>query len=273
MFARYPITSVCGAPTIYRLLVLEDLQEFDFSNLEHSVSAGEPLNPEVIEVWKQATGLTIRDGYGQTESTILCGNFLGIEPRFGSMGKPSPGIDLQVIDDEGNVMPPNKEGDIAVRVHPQKPPGLFKEYKNEPEKTAKSFRGDWYLTSDRAYKDEDGYFWFVGRDDDVILSSGYRIGPFEVESALLEHDAVAESAVVSSPDDERGEIVKAFIILTSDNKPSETLVKELQNYVKKVTAPYKYPRKIEFVETLPKTVSGKIRRVELRESEWVGQQK
>jgi len=268
MFAKYPITTMCGAPTIYRLLVLEDLDRINFGKLRHSVGAGEPLNPEVIEVWKRATGLVIRDGYGQTESTMLCGNFLGVEPRFGSMGKPTPGIDLQVIDEQGNILPANQEGDIAVRIYPQKPPGLFKEYKNEPEKTARSFRGEWYLTSDRAYVDEDGYFWFVGRDDDVILSSGYRIGPFEVESALLEHQAVAESAVVSSPDQKRGELVKAFIILTDGYEPSETLINDLQNHVKKVTAPYKYPRKIEFVKTLPKTVSGKIRRVELREAEW-----
>jgi len=260
MFAKYPITTMCGAPTIYRLLVLEDLDRINFGKLRHSVGAGEPLNPEVIEVWKRATGLVIRDGYGQTESTMLCGNFLGVEPRFGSMGKPTPGIDLQVIDEQGNILPANQEGDIAVRIYPQKPPGLFKEYKNEPEKTARSFRGEWYLTSDRAYVDEDGYFWFVGRDDDVILSSGYRIGPFEVESALLEHQAVAESAVVSSPDQKRGELVKAFIILTGGYEPSETLINDLQNHVKKVTAPYKYPRKIEFVKTLPKTVSGKIRR-------------
>ena len=268
MFSRYPITTMCGAPTIYRLLVLEDLDSVNFGNLRHSVGAGEPLNPEVIEVWKRATGITIRDGYGQTESTILCGNFLGVEPRFGSMGKPTPGIKLQVIDEAGKVLPPNTEGDIAVHVHPQKPPGLFKEYKNEPEKTAKSYRGEWYLTSDRAYMDEDGYFWFVGRDDDVILSSGYRIGPFEVESALIEHEAVAESAVVSSPDEKRGEIVKAFIILTDGYEATPDLIIELQNHVKNVTAPYKYPRMIEFVKTLPKTVSGKIRRVELRDAEW-----
>jgi len=268
MFGKFPITTMCGAPTIYRVLVQEKLNDYDFGSLRHCVAAGEPLNPEVIEVWKAATGLTIRDGYGQTESTILCGNFTGVEPRFGSMGKPTPGIDLNVIDEQGNILGPNIEGDIAVRVVPERPQGLFKEYKNEPEKTAKSFRGDWYLTSDRAYIDSDGYFWFVGRDDDVILSSGYRIGPFEVESALLEHPAVAESAVVSSPDKERGEVVKAFIVLTSQYSASNRLVTELQDHVKSVTAPYKYPRRIEFVTELPKTVSGKIRRVELREAEW-----
>jgi acetyl-CoA synthetase/medium-chain acyl-CoA synthetase len=183
------------------------------------------------------------------------------------MGKPMPGIDLAVIDDEGNRLPPDQEGDIAVRVLPERPIGLFKEYKNEPEKTAACFRGDWYITGDRATVDEDGYFWFVSRADDVILSAGYRIGPFEVESALLEHPAVVESAVVGSPHEERGEIVKAFVVLASGPEASDDLVSELQNHVRKVTAPYKYPRKIEFIDELPKTVSGKIRRIELRERE------
>ncbi|MCF7982740.1 MAG: AMP-binding protein, partial [Pseudomonadales bacterium] len=219
-------------------------------------------------VWKQATGITVRDGYGQTETVILCGNFPTVEPRFGSMGKPAPGIDLQVIDHEGKVAPVNTEGDIAIRVKPQRPLGLFSEYKNQREKTAKCFKGDWYLTGDRAYVDEDGYFWFVSRSDDVILSSGYRIGPFEVESALLEHPAVAESAVVSSPDKDRGEVVKAFVVLVPGFTPDDKLSEELKNHVKSVTAPYKYPRRIEFVTELPKTISGKIRRIELREREW-----
>ena len=270
MFGKYPITTMCGAPTIYRMLVLEDLTQFKFDHLRHCVGAGEPLNPEVIEVWKKATGLTIRDGYGQTETVILCGNFPGVEPRFGSMGKPAPGIDLQVIDNDCQPVPINTEGDIAVKVKPNPPQGLFKEYKGEPEKTANSFKGDWYLTGDRAYVDEDGYFWFVSRADDVILSSGYRIGPFEVESALIEHESVAESAVVSSPDENRGEVVKAFIVLKTGFDGNDELVKSIQDHVKNVTAPYKYPRKIEFVKQLPKTVSGKIRRVELREAEWAG---
>jgi acetyl-CoA synthetase/medium-chain acyl-CoA synthetase len=184
------------------------------------------------------------------------------------MGKPSPGIDLAVIDEAGNAVPPGAEGDVAVRVMPQRPPGLFREYKGNPEKTAACFRGDWYITGDRATVDADGYFWFVGRSDDVILSAGYRIGPFEVESALIEHPAVAESAVVSSPDEKRGEVVKAFVVLAPGHTASEALVTALQEHVKSVTAPYKYPRRIEFVEQLPKTVSGKIRRVELREREW-----
>ncbi|HET6630931.1 MAG TPA: AMP-binding protein [Woeseiaceae bacterium] len=267
LFRRYAITTFCGAPTVYRLFVQRDLSVLKDVTLRHCVGAGEPLNPEVIEKWRAATGLIIRDGYGQTESVILCGNMPMLEPRFGSMGKPMPGIDLAVIDHQGNRLPPNQEGDIAVNVTPERPLGLFKEYKDEPEKTAACFRGGWYVTGDRARVDEDGYFWFVSRADDVINSAGYRIGPFEVESALLEHPAVAESAVVGSPDGERGEVVKAFVVLASGWEPGDDLVAELQNHVKNVTAPYKYPRKIEFVDELPKTVSGKIRRVELRERE------
>lgn len=265
---KYPITTYCGAPTIYRVLVQQDLSQYDFAPLRHCVSAGEPLNPEVIETWKNITGLTIKDGYGQTETVVLCGSFPNIETRFGSMGKPAPGIELAVVDDQGNPAGIDTEGDIAVKVKPMPPQGLFKEYKNEAEKTADTFRGDWYITGDRATVDKDGYFWFVSRNDDVILSSGYRIGPFEVESALIEHPAVAESAVVSSPDPDRGEVVKAFVVLSSDYQASDELIVELQKHVKKVTAPYKYPRKLEFVSELPKTVSGKIRRVELREAEW-----
>jgi acetyl-CoA synthetase/medium-chain acyl-CoA synthetase len=211
--------------------------------------------------------MTIRDGYGQTETVLICANFPPITVKPGSMGKPSPGFDLSVIDDAGNELAPNKEGDIAVSLKPQRPTWMFKEYWRNPEATAACIRGDWYITGDRAYKDEDGYFWFVGRADDVIISAGYRIGPFEVESALKEHPAVAESAVVASPDEMRGEIVKAYIILAPRYKPSSELATEIQDYVKKVTAPYKYPREIEFVDSLPKTISGKIRRVELREME------
>ncbi|MFZ7127965.1 MAG: AMP-binding protein [Desulfobacterales bacterium] len=268
LLAQYPVTTMCGAPTIYRMLVLQDLSQFKFPHLRHCVGAGEPLNPEIIEIWKKATGCTIRDGYGQTETVCLCGNFPCIEPRFGSMGKPTPGFNLKVIDDNGDILPPNTEGDIAIRVDPVRPVGLFKEYWKEPDRTASVYRNGWYLTGDRAYVDEDGYFWFVGRSDDVILTSGYRIGPFEVESALIEHPAVAESAVVSSPDDTRGEVVKAFVILAPGYEASDALVKELQDHVKKVTAPYKYPRKIDFVDELPKTVSGKIRRIDLRNQEW-----
>ena len=268
LIEKYPVTTMCGAQTIYRMLVLEDLSKYDFTGLRHCVGAGEPLNPEIIDTWKAATGLTIRDGYGQTETGILCGNFHFIEPKFGSMGKPAPGIQLSIIDDAGQEVANNSEGDIAVKIAPEKPQGLFKEYRNDPERTADTRRGDWYITGDRAYVDDEGYFWFVSRADDVILSAGYRIGPFEVESALIEHPAVAESAVVSSPDETRGEVVKAYVVLVPGQEASDALSKELQDHVKNVTAPYKYPRKIEFIEALPKTVSGKIRRIELREREW-----
>lgn len=268
LLAKYPITTMCGAPTIYRMLVQEDLSGYQFTHLRHSVGAGEPLNPEVINTWHKHTGITIRDGYGQTETTILCANLPCFEPRLGSMGKPAPGVDLQVVDNDGNIVPPDTEGDIAVRVKPLAPQGFFHGYKGQPELTAATFKGDWYLTGDRARVDEDGYFWFVSRSDDVILSAGYRIGPFEVESALIEHPAVAESAVVSSPDPKRGELVKAFVVLAPGFEAGDELVTALQEHVKSVTAPYKYPRKIEFLKELPKTVSGKLRRVELRAREW-----
>jgi len=271
MLNKYPITTLCAPPTAYRMLVLDEPMKYMKANLpkalRHCVGAGEPLNPEVIKVWEDETGMTIRDGYGQTETVLLCANFPPIQVKPGSMGKPSPGFEVEVIDHDGNPLPAGKEGDIAVRVKPNRPTWMFKEYWRNPEATNACIRGDWYITGDRAYEDEDGYFWFVGRADDVIISAGYRIGPFEVESALKEHPAVAESAVVASPDEMRGEIVKAYVILAPGYIASPELASELQEHVKRVTAPYKYPREIEFVETLPKTISGKIRRVELREIE------
>jgi acyl-coenzyme A synthetase/AMP-(fatty) acid ligase len=271
MLHNYPITTLCAPPTAYRMLVLDEPMAYLKANppkaLRYCTGAGEPLNPEVIKVWQDVTGMTIRDGYGQTETVILCANFPPLEVKPGSMGKPAPGFEVEVIDHDGNPLPPNKEGDIAVKVKPQRPTWLFREYWRNPDASNACIRGNWYITGDRAYKDEDGYFWFVGRADDVIISAGYRIGPFEVESALKEHPAVAESAVVASPDEMRGEIVKAFVILAPGYTASPELASELQEHVKKVTAPYKYPREIEFVESLPKTISGKIRRVELREME------
>lgn len=271
MLNKYPITTFCAPPTVYRMLVLDQpmayLKTHPLKALRHCVGAGEPLNPEVIRAWEQNTGLTIRDGYGQTETVLLCGNFPSISVKPGSMGKPSPGFEVSVIDHDGSELPPNKEGDIAVRIYPERPKWMFKEYWHNPDATNACIRGEWYITGDRAYKDEEGYFWFVGRADDVIISAGYRIGPFEVESALKEHPAIVESAVVASPDEMRGEIVKAFVILAPGYSPTPELANELQEYVKKVTAPYKYPREIEFVDNLPKTISGKIRRVELRERE------
>ncbi len=268
VLAQYPITSMCGAPTIFRAIVLEDLRKWTFPSLRSCVAAGEPLNPEVIATWRAATGLEIRDGYGQTETCCLVGNYKGLTVKPGSMGKPSPGYDVAIVDDDGRPVAAGKEGDIGVRITPVRPVGLFSEYWKNDQANRSSVRGDYYITGDRGVMDEDGYIWFVGRADDVILSAGYRIGPFEVESALLEHAAVAESAVVSSPDDIRGEIVKAFIVLKPGSTPSEALAAELQEHCKKVTAPYKHPRKIDFVTTLPKTVSGKIRRIELRNREW-----
>jgi acyl-coenzyme A synthetase/AMP-(fatty) acid ligase len=261
------VTTFCAPPTVYRALVLMDLGRYDWSGLRHCTSAGEPLNPEVIRIWREATGLTIYDGYGQTESVNMLANYRCLPVRPGSMGKPTPGFDVQVVDGEGNIVPPGTEGHVAVRIAPTRPVGLFKEYWRDPDATARAMRGDWYYTGDRSTMDEDGYFWFVGRADDIIISSAYRIGPFEVESALIEHPAVAEAAVVGKPDPERTQIVKAFVVLAPGFDGSTRLVTELQDHVKRVTAPYKYPREVEFVATLPKTVSGKIRRVELREQE------
>jgi len=234
--------------------------------LRHCVSAGEPLNPEVLAAWKAATGLTIYDGYGQTETIILIGNFRsrGDEVRPGSMGKPTPGFTVALLDDQLCEVQADQEGEVAVRIRPERPLGLFREYWRNPVENELRFRGDWYLTGDRARRDEAGYFWFVGRGDDVIKSASYRIGLFEVESALVEHPAVVEAAVVAKQDEARGQIVKAFVVLRKEFAPSEKLRRELQEHCKQVTAPYKYPREIEFLSELPKTISGKIRRVELR---------
>jgi acyl-coenzyme A synthetase/AMP-(fatty) acid ligase len=270
MIGQHGITTFCAPPTLFRSLVLLDLSKYDFGRLRHCVSAGEPLNPEVIKVWKGATGLDIYDGYGQTETVNLLANYRCLPIRPGSMGKPTPGNDVCVVDDDGNVLEHGEEGHVAVRVTPERPLGLFKEYWKDPDANAAAFRGDWYYTGDRATVDEEGYFWFVGRSDDVIISAAYRIGPFEVESALVEHPAVAEAAVVGKPDPERGQIVKAFVVLAPGHEGTDPLVRELQEHVKRVTAPYKYPREVEFVGELPKTISGKIRRVELRDAEASG---
>jgi len=260
------VTVLCQAPTEYRLEAkLERLGErWPLPRLRHCVSAGEPLNPEVLARWKDAYGLTIFDGYGQTENSLLVANLPGMDVRPGSMGKPTPGHDVDVVDENGLPCEPGEVGDIGVR---GAPPTLFRGYYKNDEETRATRRGEWYLTGDRAQKDDEGYFWFVGRSDDVISSGAYRIGPFEVESALLEHPAVAESAVVGSPDPDRGNVVKAFVVLRPGFAPNEDLVRELQAHCKRVTAPYKYPREIEFVAELPKTRSGKIRRVELRQAE------
>jgi acyl-coenzyme A synthetase/AMP-(fatty) acid ligase len=260
---RLGVTVLCQAPTEYRMLAkLDTLATAHLPVLRHAVSAGEPLNPEVIERFQDALGLTIHDGYGQTENSLLVANAPGTPIRPGSMGLPTPGHDVAVIDDQGHVCPPGVEGDIALI---GRPPTLFSGYWAAPDETEAVFRDGWYLTGDRATRDEDGYLWFVGRADDVILSAAYRIGPFEVESALLEHPAVAESAVVGVPHPERGQVVKAFVVLRAGSEAGPDLAAELQDHVKAITAPYKYPRAIEFVDALPKTASGKIRRSELRE--------
>jgi acetyl-CoA synthetase len=266
LLERYAITTFCCPPTIYRMLILLDLKQYDFSRLRHCVSAGEPLNPEVIRIWREKTGLLIYEGYGQTETVLCIGAFPGRECPPGSMGKPAPGWCIELHDKHGRSVGVNREGRIAISLDPR-PVGLFREYIENEAANRKSFIRGWYYTDDKAALDEDGYFWFIGRDDDVIKASGYRIGPFEVESALLEHPSVAEAAVVGSPDPIRGTIVKAFVVLKPGYLPSDQLVTDLQELVKKVTAPYKYPRAIEFVNSLPKTHSGKIRRNELRERE------
>lgn len=264
---KYGVTTFCAPPTIYRFLIREDLSRYDLSKLKYCVIAGEPLNPEVYQQFLAATGIKLMEGYGQTELTIVIATFPWMEPKPGSMGKPAPGYDVDIIDEEGNSCDIGEEGQIIIRTNKQKPIGMFDGYYRDKEKTLSVWRDDIYYTGDMAWRDEDGYFWFVGRADDVIKSSGYRIGPFEVESALLEHPAVLECAITAVPDPIRGQVVKATIVLTKDYLPSDELVAELQNHVKEVTAPYKYPRIIEFVEELPKTISGKIRRVEIREKD------
>jgi acyl-coenzyme A synthetase/AMP-(fatty) acid ligase len=260
------VTVLCQAPTEYRLLAkLPDLaKRWQLPNLRLCVSAGEPLNAEVIERWRGAFGLTILDGFGQTENSLLVANLPGGTVRPGSMGMPTPGHDVAVIDDEGRICEAGVVGDLALRGDP---PSMFRGYFKNDEDTRACRRGEWYLTGDRAQVDDDGYYWFVGRTDDVIKSGAYRIGPFEVESALIEHPAVLESAVVGSPHPDRGNIVKAFVVLRSGFEATPKLIVELQEHCKSVTAPYKYPREIEFVSELPKTNTGKIRRAELRRAE------
>ncbi|MGP7818435.1 acyl-CoA synthetase MbcS [Niallia sp. 01092] len=265
LLEKYKVNVLCCTPTEYRLMAkVEEIGSFQLTNLKSAVSAGEPLNREVIDVFKHYFHLDVRDGYGQTENTLLLGITKGIELRPGSMGKPTPGNLVEIINEDGETCAVGEIGDIAVH---KSTPALFKEYFKEPERTQKQYRGDYYITGDRAKKDEDGYFWFEGRSDDIIISSGYTIGPFEVEDALVKHAAVKECAVVASPDPIRGNVVKAFVVLRDGLEGTDELIKQLQTHVKKLTAPYKYPRKIEFIEELPKTTSGKTRRVELRDNE------
>jgi acetyl-CoA synthetase len=265
---KYGISTFCAPPTIYRYFIKENLRDYDLSRLERCVVAGEPLNPEVYGQFLDATGIKLREGYGQTECTVAVAAYPWLEPKPGSMGRPSPGYAIDIID-VSNAKPcaPGDVGEIVFRTDAMRPVGMFKGYHRDDERTESVWNDGVYHTGDTAWMDEDGYFWFVGRTDDLIKSSGYRIGPFEVESALLEHSAVIESAVVASPHPDRGAIVKAFVKLQPGITGTPELVRELQEHVKRVTAPYKYPREIEFIDELPKTVSGKIRRVELRQRE------
>ncbi len=267
VISKHHVTSFCAPPTIYRFFIKEDLSKFDLSSLKYCTVAGEPLNPEVYSQFYKATGIKLMEAFGQTELTVTVGTFPWMEPKPGSMGKPSPGYDIDLLDDNGNSCQDGEEGQIVVRTTKKKPAGMFGGYYRDEALTKSVWHDGIYYTGDMAWRDEDGYLWFVGRADDVIKSSGYRIGPFEVESALLEHPAVLECAITAVPDPIRGQIVKATVILAKSYTASEELVKGLQDHVKKVTAPYKYPRIIEFVTELPKTISGKIRRVEIRQTD------
>ena len=265
--AKFGVNTFCAPPTVYRFLIKEDLSKVDFSRLKYAVVAGEPLNPEVYERFLQATGLKLMEAYGQTEMTVGVGNFVGMIPKPGSMGRPSPLYGMFLIRPDGTPCDVGEQGEIVIPSDRCRALGMFWGYYRDPETNARCMRGGVYHTGDVAYQDEDGYYWYVGRDDDLIKSSGYRIGPFEVESALMEHPSVMECAVTGVPDEERGQIVKATVVLAKGFEPSEELKHALQNHVKSVTAPYKYPRVVEFVQELPKTISGKIRRVEIRQKD------
>jgi len=266
IMAENKITTFCAPPTVYRFLVREDLLQYDLSALRHCTTAGELLNDSVFHAWEKAFNMPIYEGYGQTETTLQVATFKFMKPKPGSIGKPVPGWEIALLDEEGNEVPQGEEGEICIRI--DKPVlGLFDSYMDEPEKTASVKFDGWYHTGDKAWADEDGFFWFMGRTDDLIKSSGYRIGPFEVESALVAHDAVIEAAVTGLPDEVRGQIVKATVVLAPGHEGAETLTKELQRFVRELTAPYKYPRVIEYVADLPKTISGKIKRKEIREAD------
>lgn len=268
MFAKYHITTFCAPPTMYRFFIKEDLSKYDLSSIEYATTAGEALNPEVFHQFKKATGLTIMEGFGQTETTMAISNLVGTTPKIGSMGRPSPLYDIVILDPNGNKAKTGEVGEICIHTPNGKAPcGLFKGYFRNEEKTKSVWYNDYYHTGDQATRDEDGYLWYVGRIDDVIKSSGYRIGPFEIESVIMELPYVLECAITGVPDPVRGQVVKATIVLTKGTEPSDELKKEVQNYVKSHTAPYKYPRVVEFVNELPKTISGKIRRVEIREND------
>ena len=261
---KHKVTTFCAPPTIYRLMAQSNLANFEVSSLRHCFSAGEPLNPEAMRSWKNATGCDVYDGYGQTETINIIANFPGMKIKKGSMGRPCPGFEIEIIDNQANILEINQIGNIGIKITDPYPPGLFRGYYQDQKKTSEVFKNGWYFTGDTATKDKDGYFWFVGRSDDIITSSGYRISPFEVESVLLEHPYIVEAAVVAKPDKVRGEIVAAFIVLGKNYNGNRKVKLEIQEFVKNNTAPYKYPREIIFTKNLPKTISGKIRRIDLR---------
>jgi len=265
--AEFKVTSFCAPPTMYRYIIKEDLTRFDLSSLAYCSIAGEPLNPEVYNRFLELTGLKLYEGYGQTELTLTIGTFPWMEPKPGSMGKPAPGYNIDIVHPDGHSCDTGEVGEIILTLDKGRPFGMFAGYYHDDDLTANAFAGGIYHTGDTAWKDEDGYYWFVGRNDDMIKSSGYRIGPFEVESALLTHPAVLECAITAVPDPDRGQIVKATVVLSNGYEASPELSQELQDHVKRTTAPYKYPRLVEFVSELPKTISGKIRRVEIRGDE------
>ena len=267
MFAKYHITTFCAPPTMYRFFIKEDLSKYDLSSIEYATTAGEALNPEVFNQFKKATGLTIMEGFGQTETTLSIANFVGSTPKIGSMGRPSPLYDVVVLDPDGNECKMGDTGEICIRVKDSVPCGLFIGYYLDEDKTRDVWHDGYYHTGDQATMDEDGYLWYVGRIDDVIKSSGYRIGPFEIESVIMELPYVLECAVTPVPDEVRGQIVKATVVLVKGTEKTDALKKEIQEYVKTHTAPYKYPRIVEFVDELPKTISGKVRRVEIRKND------
>ena len=281
MIHKFHITSFCAPRTVYRFLIREDVKKYDISSLKYCTNAGEALNPNVFERWYELTGIKLHEAFGQTETTATVGTYPWIEPRPGSMGKPNPGYDIDLITADGQVAEDGQQGEIIIRTHGRRPEGLFLGYYRDPELTHKNFHDGIYHTGDIAWRDEDGYYWFVGRKDDVIKSSGYRIGPFEVENALMKHEAVVECAVTGVPDEVRGMAVKATVVLSKEfadtpgieydveyrGKEVPALVKDIQDFVKRTTAPYKYPRVIQFVHELPKTISGKIRRVEIRQKD------
>ncbi|MCL2678296.1 MAG: AMP-binding protein, partial [Clostridiales bacterium] len=267
MIQKYRVTTLCVPPTMYRFLLNEDLTQYDLSSLVHCTTAGEALSPDVFNQWKNQTGLALHEGFGQTETTISCGTLYPFtEPKPGSMGLPIPGHSVILADEQMRDSDPGVIGEICIKATPaSRPIGMFQGYYKNQEENERKWQKGYYRTGDTCYRDESGYLWYVGRNDDIIKSSGYRIGPFEVESVLLEHPAVLEAAVTGVPDEIRGFAVKATVVLRSGFTPSAAMVKELQNFVKQNTAPYKYPRVIEFVGELPKTISGKIRRVEIRQ--------